>query len=137
MKVLNLIQTIFSKRKNKKMEKQEIKTTSYSQPHVLQLRMQEQGLKHGDRVTADLSPVRLEPLANGEMVMYYCPIQEIAVKQLLARGDGGWLPADATLVNITAPKNIVPGLYNLKNVQLYSNGTMQVIATAETEFERY
>lgn len=116
------------------MEQQKIKTTFYSQSHVLQVRMHEQGLTHGDRVTADLNPVRLEPAPNGEMVMYFCPMQDITVKQLLERGDGGRLPDDATIVGITAPKNIVPGLYNLKNVQLYSNGTMQVIATAETEF---
>lgn len=119
------------------MEQQKIKTTFYSQSHVLNQRMHEQGLKHGDRVTADISPVRLEPAPNGEMVMYFCPVQDITVKQLLSSGDGGRLPDDATLVNITAPKNITSGLYNLKNVQLYSNGTMQVIATADTEFERH
>jgi hypothetical protein len=34
--------------------------TSYSQPHVLQQRMKEEKLSHGETVTANISPVRLE-----------------------------------------------------------------------------
>lgn len=107
--------------------------TAYSQPHVLQQRMKEEKLTHGETVTANLSPVRLE--ANfGKMVMYFCPVQTINVLEKVTPGDGGALPAEAILENIVVPGNFKPGLYDLKNVKLFSNGTMQVIATADTEF---
>jgi hypothetical protein len=108
--------------------------TSYSQPHVLQQRMKEEKLTHGETVTANLSPVRLE--ANfGKMVMYFCPLQSIDIIQKVEAGDGGSLPPEATLQGIEVPGNFKPGLYDLKNVTLYSNGTLQVIVTADTMFE--
>lgn len=108
--------------------------TSYSQPHVLQQRMHEEKLKHGDRVIANLSPVRIE--SNfGKSVMYFCPLQGIKIINRLEDGDGGNLPEEALVKELFIPKNLRPGLYNLKNVELYSNGTLQVNATADTEFE--
>ncbi|HEY6979123.1 MAG TPA: hypothetical protein VH396_22665, partial [Chitinophagaceae bacterium] len=47
-----------------------IALTSYSQPHVLQQKMQEEKLTHGETVTANLSPVRLE-MDHGHMIMYF------------------------------------------------------------------
>lgn len=108
--------------------------TSYSQPHVLQQRMKEEKLTHGDRVTANLSPVRLE--SNfGKMIMYFCPMQGIEVTNHIEKGDGLSIPPEAIIEGIVVPANFKPGLYILKNVELYSNGTMQVLATANTAFE--
>lgn len=108
--------------------------TLYSQPHVLQVRMQEANLAHGDRVTANISPVRLESNLD-RMIMYFCPAQAVEVTNRLEAGDGGAIPPEVTLQGLTVPGNFKPGLYELKNVQLFSNGTMQVIATADTQFE--
>lgn len=110
--------------------------TSYSQPHVLQQRMKEEKLSHGETVTANLSPVRLE--SNfGKMVMYFCPMQSVEVTNRISAGDGGALPCEAILDGLTVPGNMKPGLYTLKDVTLFSNGTMQVIATADTKFEEF
>jgi hypothetical protein len=107
--------------------------TSYSQPHVLQQRMKEEKLTHGETVTANLSPVRLE--SNfGKMVMYFCPMQSISILEKITPGDGGSLPAEAIVTDITVPGNFKPGLYKLQNVTLFSNGTMQVIANENTMF---
>lgn len=107
--------------------------TSYSQPHVLQQRMKEENLKHGDRVTANISPVRLE--ANfGKMVMYFCPMQAIEITKMIEKGDGHPLPAEAIIDGLEVSGNMKPGLYMLKNVELFSNGTMQVLATANTQW---
>lgn len=107
--------------------------TSYSQPHVLQLRMKEEKLSHGDRVNADISPIRLE--SNfGKMVMYFCPMQTIDIVERVGFGDGGSLPQEAIISGLEVPENLKPGLYALKNVELFSNGTLQVNATAKTEF---
>lgn len=108
--------------------------TSYSQPHVLQQRMKEEKLSHGDRVITNISPVRLE--SNfGKMVIYFCPMQTIDVCEKMEVGDGGSLPAEATIYDVNVPADMKPGLYTMKNVQLFSNGTLQVIATADTKFE--
>lgn len=107
--------------------------TSYSQPHVLQQRMKEEGLTHGDRVIANLSPVRLE--SNfGRMIMYFCPMASVEVTKKIAAGDGGSLPPEAILENMKTPETLKPGLYTVKNVELFSNGTMRVIAGPKTEF---
>jgi hypothetical protein len=110
--------------------------TSYSQPHVLQQRMKEERLAHGDRVKADLGPVRLES-HFGKMIMYFCPMQVINVKERVDKGDGAKLPAEAILDGFETilPSNIKPGLYTLKNATLFSNGTLQVIADKNTRFE--
>lgn len=115
-------------------ERTPVVLTSYSQPHVLQQRMKEERLTHGDRVTANLNPIRLE--SNfGKMVMYFCPMQELEVTERLEKGDGLSIPAQAIIEGFNVPKNLKSGLYNLKNIQVYSNGTMQVIATEKTLFE--
>ena len=108
--------------------------TSYSQPHVLHQRMKEEKLTHGETVTANLSPVRLEN-AYGKMVLYFCPMKSIEILQTISSGDGGSLPADAKVEGLTVPDGCEPGFYTLKNVTLTSNGTMQVRATEETVWE--
>jgi hypothetical protein len=109
--------------------------TSYSQPHVLQQRMKEEKLTHGETVTANISPVRLEN-AYGKMVLYFCPMKSIEVLQTHICGDGGNLPAEAKVEGLSVPDGHEPGYYTLKNVIVSSNGTMQVRATDETIWER-
>lgn len=109
--------------------------TSYSQPNVLQQRMKEEKLTHGETVTANLEPVRLES-AYGKMVMYFCPMKSIEVLQTVTIGDGGSIPDEAKVEGLTIPDNFKPGFYKLKNVTLTSNGTMQVKATNDTLWEK-
>lgn len=122
--------------KQKKEESLDVILTQYSQPHVLQQRMKEANLTHGQTVRADIDNVRIEQ--NWEKaVLYFCPVEKIKVNECISEGDGGSIPADATLVGFEKilPKDIKPGLYDLKNAKLFSNGTMQVIADADTKFE--
>lgn len=108
--------------------------TAYSQPHVLQQRMKEESMTHGETVTANLSPVRLER-AHDRMILYFCPMRSIEVLTKIQAGDGGALPAEAKVEGLSAPDGCEPGYYSLKNVTLTSNGTMQVKATTETVWE--
>lgn len=128
--------TFFSFLSEKKPEPQKstpVVITSYSQPHVLQQRMKEEKLTHGQTVTANLSPVRLE--SNfGKMVMYFCPMQNIEVINEITPGDGGSIPHEAIIVDFNIPAGTKPGLYTLENATLFSNGTMQVIANKDTVF---
>lgn len=109
--------------------------TSYSQPHVLQQRMREERMTHGETVTANISPVRLES-AHGRMILYFCPMKTIEVLHTVSPGDGGNLPSQVKVEGLTIPPGLEPGFYHLKNVTLSSNGTMQVIATEKTAWER-
>ena len=124
--------------KNRSLESEKstpVVITSYSQANVLQQRMKEEKLTHGETVTANLAPVRLES-AYGKMVMYFCPMKAIEIVQTVTDGDGGSLPAEAKVEGLTIPDNFRPGFYKLKNVTLTSNGTMQVKATSKTLWEK-
>ncbi len=110
-------------------------TTSYSQPHVLQQRMKEEKLTHGETVMANISPVRLET-SYGKMIMYFCPMKSLEVLQTINNGDGGSIPSQVKVEGLTVPSELKSGMYKLKNVTLSSNGTMQVKATESTIWER-
>jgi hypothetical protein len=114
----------------------EVRITASSQPHVLRQRMQEEQLTHGETVTANLSPVRLERMYSDEPVLYFCPMKKLEIVQVVASGDGGSLPTQATLEGFAVPQELEPGLYRLCNVTLTSNGTMQVKATGQTTWEK-
>lgn len=115
-------------------EPKQVVITSSSQPEVLQKRMQERKLSHGETVTANLSPVRLEKI-HGKMVLYFCPMRTIEVLETVSIGDGGSIPDQAKVEGLTIPPNLKDGLYTLKNVTVTSNGTMQVKATENTDWE--
>lgn len=133
----SLFSKLFEMKKPAESEKSTpVVITSYSQPHVLQHRMKEEKLTHGETVTANLSPVRLE--SNfGKMVMYFCPLKSIQVMEKVTPGDGGSLPAEATIIDFNIPAGTLPGLYELENATLFSNGTLQVIANKDTIFKPY
>ena len=117
---------------------QKVVLTNYSQAHVLQQRMKEEKLTHGDRVTATISPVRIEREAGAvKAVMYFCPMQSIDIHERIERGDGLPIPPEATVNGIEIPFDMPPGLYTLEGVELFSNGTMQVNATEHTKFKVY
>ena len=98
----------------------EVSLTYASQPHVLRQRMQEEQMTHGETITANISPVRLERMFRNEAVLYFCPMKKIEVLEVVSAGDGGSLPADATLDGFAISHEIEPGLYRLRNVTLSS-----------------
>lgn len=131
---ISLFANLWAKKEPESPRSTPVVITSYSQPHVLQQRMKEEKLSHGDRVKADLNLVRFE--ANfGKFVMYFCPMQNIEIREEIEIGDGGSLPEEATLHNVNVPVGFKSGLYNIKNVELFSNGTLQVIAGEDTIYE--
>lgn len=109
--------------------------TSYSQPHVLKEKMEEKLMTHGETVTANISPVRLERSFT-KAILYFCPLEKIEVLNTITAGDGGFLPSNATIEGLAVPNDYKPGLYRISNVELTSNGTMQVKATSKTVWER-
>lgn len=112
----------------------EVLTTSSAQPHVLREKMKEKELTHGETVTVNMSPVRLEA-AFGKRYVYFCPMQTLEIVNTITPGDGGDIPYEVVLDGLSVPAGYAPGLYTLKNVRLTSNGTMQLTANAETTWE--
>ena len=108
--------------------------TSFSQPHVLQIRMKEEKMSHGGTVKANLSPVRLE-MNHGSVIMYFCPMKSLQVLEIVAEGDGGNIPVQAKIEGLSVPVGYKPGLYELENIELTSNGTIQVKATEKTTWK--
>lgn len=98
--------------------------------------MEEEHMTHGETISANISPVRLEKIYRDEAVLYFCPMKKIEVLRILAAGDGGNLPSAATLDGFSLPQEYKSGLYRLCNVEITSNGSMQVRATSETTWEK-
>ena len=126
---------IFGAKGKAPQESTDVVLTSYSQPHVLRQKMQEENMSHGETVTANISPVRLDRSYRKEAVLYFCPLKKIEVLEITATGDGGSLPSEAKLEGFTIPQEYKSGFYRLRNVEITSNGSMQVKATSQTTWE--
>lgn len=111
-----------------------VTVTSFSQPHVLQSKMKEEKMSHGGTVKANLSPVRLE-MNHGGVVMYFCPMKSLEVLEIIAEGDGDNIPAQAKIEGLNVPADYKSGFYELENVELTSNGSIQVKATEKTNWK--
>lgn len=111
-----------------------VTVTSYSQPHVLQNRMKEEKMSHGGAVKANLSPVRLD-MDRGNVVMYFCPVKKVEILEVLSEGDGNNIPTEVKLEGLTIPTDFKAGFYELENVELSSNGSIQVKATERTSWK--
>ena len=105
-----------------------------AQPYVLQGKMKEKQLTHGETVMATMSPVRLEAAA-GKLALYFCPMRELDITETLALGDGGEIRGEVVVEGLTLPAGSQSGLYTLKNVILTSNGAIQIRKTADTTWE--
>ena len=133
---LNIFANLFSSKGSieKAETSGEIFTTASAQPHVLREKMKEKQLTHGETVKASISPVRLEAF-SGKMALYFCPMERLDIIETITPGDGGDIPFSVMVEGLALPPMHESGLYTLKNVTLTSNGTIQVMATAETEWE--
>lgn len=131
--MMNLFKNLFKSKKPAGLVQLDV----HSQSYVLRQRMHEKSLRHGDKVVADIGPVRLRKDAADykEPHIYFCAMRDVSIKKKLKKGDGGPLPGTASIVGIVAPKEFESGLFMLKNVTLFSNGTLQLIANENTEFE--
>ncbi len=111
-----------------------VTTTSFSQANVLQAKMKEEKLSHGETVQANISPVRLD-MDHGAVVLYFCPMKTLEVLEIVAKGDGDVIPMQVKVEGLNVPSDYPSGLYEIRNVELTSNGTIQVRATGKTTWE--
>jgi hypothetical protein len=96
--------------------------------------MKEEKMSHGGTVKANLSPVRLE-MSHSGVVMYFCPMKDLQILEVVAEGDGNVIPALAKVEGLNVPADYKSGFYELENIELTSNGTIQVKATENTNWK--
>lgn len=122
-----------------KSKKQKVFIDSSGQAAVLAYRMEGAGMSHDQAVIADIPNVRIRKEGKSANI-YFCNIRDLKIKEVINQGDGKTIPTEVKLNGIKISKELLEknrdAHYNLKNVKLYSNGTIQVIATSETEFEK-
>ncbi len=103
-----------------------------SQPDMLKYRMSNEEMTHGQTVRADLQNIRVgQPAEKGIPVaaVFFCD-SDLKVLKTLEEGDGNSLPDKVTVNNL---KVNMPGHYDLKNVLITSNGSINVTVDKETE----
>lgn len=130
------------KRVSNNSASESIEARIYSQPHALNVYMHQSSIKHGELVEANLKCVRVvptndqgEPKESGPLTVFFCPLAGIEVLQRLSPGDDREIPSTVKVHNLRAENGQRPGIYNLKNVLLYANGTINVMATKTTTLE--
>lgn len=108
-----------------------------SQIDVLNFRMSHQGFTHDQTALVDLENVKVRD-EEGDVVMYFCDMRPIVVREQISVGDGKPVPHGLKLEKVRIPKELLKErgkMFNVRKVKLHSNGTMQIIATAGTIFE--
>lgn len=120
--------------------------TSSSQPHRLAEELTAAGVGHGDRIVADLVGVQVRrgsslaiqqsPRDQGTPTLYFCNMRGIENIRRIERGDGTHISsqdARALFVNtFIAPAD---GTVNLRGVEIYADGKIELTRTEETRFE--
>lgn len=94
-----------------------------SQFNVLEARMKEQGLTHGETVRADVSNVRIGSNPFGDSgerdTLFFCDMGSIDIRKIVKAGDGGELPEKAFVKGLIVESE---GYYDLQDVVIRSNG---------------
>ncbi len=111
-----------------------VRVDGSSQDYKLQNHMTAQKMTHDGTVEANISNVRVH-MEYGVPKMYFCGMRGIDVLKKISKGDGGPIPQGLVLEKLNFPFDAKQGYYDLKNVKLHSNGTMQIIATAATQWD--
>jgi hypothetical protein len=103
--------------------------TAASQSFRLRERMEEANIRHGQEVRADIENVRVLAAAGRHGEIYFCNMRPIKVRELLASGDHGALPANVVLDGLEFPE---PGTYDISNAVISANGDIRVAADERT-----
>jgi hypothetical protein len=110
---------------------------AHSQTYRLRERMSDARIRHGQEVRADLTGIRVGPVAgslgtdpNSDIgAIFFCAMGAIRIHEILSEGDGNPLPTEVVLDGLTVPK---PGTYDILNALVHSNGSLLVRIDAES-----
>ncbi len=109
--------------------------TGFSQPGQLRAHMQHAGLRHGDTVRANLTTVNVVGMPNADrrVELRFCPMDSMMVTAVIEQGDGKDLPTEVTVGGLRFRS---PGVYDLENAIISSNGTLQLRGDGATRIIR-
>ncbi len=140
--MFNLLKRLFSGKKNTESNDEPLLVRAQSQPHVLQYKMMQEKINHGQTIEANLRFVRIVktntngyPDFEGQLTAFFCPLERIEVISRLTPGDNQPIPEAVEIHNLKLPSNMKTGIYNINNVLLHANGSINVMATQHTTLE--
>lgn len=116
----------------------EPRVMAHSQAYRLRERMGEASITHGQEVRADLPNIRVtaefayprnapDPAFG---VIFFCNMDSIRVREVLATGDGQPLPKEVILEGLQVPE---PGTYDILNALVHSNGALRLRVDSATQ----
>lgn len=119
----------------------EPRVMAHSQTYRLRERMAEAAIGHGQEVRADLPGIRVtaqvadwrnapDPKVGA---IFFCTMGSIRVREVLAPGDGRPLPSEVILEGLAVPE---PGIYDILNALVHSNGALRVHVDSATQVVR-
>jgi hypothetical protein len=116
----------------------EPRVMAHSQTYRLRERMAEAAIGHGQEVRADLPGIRVTAdMAYARSapdpslgVIFFCTMESIKVREVLATGDGRPLPNEVILEGLTVPE---PGTYDILNALVHSNGSLRLKVDSATQ----
>ncbi len=118
--------------------------TPTSQVEKLKLRMSEKGVTHAEELRADIRGVRVGEGVYAESVaalqqnsanapeaapIFFCNIDELNIRKILKKGDGGSVPDQAVVHGLKVEAS---GRFDLINARIFSNGAITIVVDEET-----
>ncbi len=115
----------------------EPRVMAHSQTYRLKERMTEAEIGHGQEVRADLPGIRVNAEAPGwrgapepqRGVIFFCTMEAIRIREVLAPGDGQPLPTEVIVEGLVVPE---PGTYDILNALVHSNGVLRLEVDSAT-----
>jgi hypothetical protein len=111
---------------------------AHSQTYRLRERMTEAQIRHGQEIRADLPGIRVSAALDGwhtalepnTSAIFFCTMGPIRIREVLNQGDGDPLPTEVVLDNLVVPE---PGVYDIVNALVHSNGSLLVRVDSKTQ----
>jgi hypothetical protein len=110
---------------------------AHSQSYRLKERMNEAEIRHGQEIRADLPGIRVTATAaswrsgsdSNVGAIYFCTMGQIRIREVMTQGDSDPLPNEVVLDGLLVPG---PGVYDILNAVVHSNGSLLVRVDQET-----
>jgi hypothetical protein len=115
----------------------EPRVMAHSQTHRLRERMVEAQIQHGQEVRVDLPGIRVSAEAERwptraepqQGVIFFCTMGAIKVREIIASGDTQPLPTEVLVEGLKVPE---PGMYDILNALVHSNGALRLQVDSAT-----
>ena len=116
----------------------EPRVMAHSQTHRLRERMVEAQIQHGQEIRADLPGIRVGAEAERwrttagpqQGIIFFCTMGPITIRETIAAGDAEPLPTEVLVEGLKVPE---PGIYDILNALVHSNGALRLQVDSATQ----